>query len=444
MNILRSFNKKSIILGLNLLFIFFIIVISGANFYYVNSLANDSKVFQEKLKHSTEQSFVNVNQITEGNAEKLIQDNKITSMKAKWVSIILLLLSLVLLGALTKLFMEMLGKAEKGKVTIKESYVDQDEAPIELFQDIHDKVLTLSENSEMLTQASEESVTTIKKMSKQINEINEGNIAQARGAKEMNHTMEQMALNIGRIAGSAYKLAEGSSHLEKNAIAGQDLVSKVLQVLDQLYLSVKQLGQVVGSLQEKSNSISYITDTINEISSQTGLLSLNAAIEAAHAGEEGKGFAVVAAEFKRLSEQTQASSQKVSGFIKQMQEEASAVFINMESSKSLAEEGKSAMMSVTERFDNIMLNISQLTIQMHEVSAITQQMSSSTDEVASTMEAWSDITEKTKDHAQNAASTALEHLSSTMQISGSATLLSKLAAELNHSVERLNTSTQNE
>ncbi len=191
----------------------------------------------------------------------------------------------------------------------------------------------------------------------------------------------------------------------------------------------------MASLLEKSKSISSITDTINNIANQTGLLSLNAAIEAAHAGEEGKGFAVVAAEVKRLAEQTQNSAQNVAKLIKEMQDETSAVFINMESSKAFAEDGKSSMMGVADSFDHIMLNIKQLTIQLQEVSSVTQQMSSGTDEVVSTMAAWSDTTEKTKDLAENADSTAWKHLSSTMKVTDSAASLSKLAAELKNSME---------
>ncbi|WP_438497045.1 hypothetical protein [Paenibacillus sp. IHBB 3054] len=181
-----------------LISIFLLVLISSVNFYYVNSMEDDS----------------NLNTILS------------TSMKAKLISSLLLVVSVVLLGVVAKLVMGMISKDEIGKMTnsIDSLVVTTGER----IQHIKGIVLALSENSEVLTQAAKQSVTTIKEMSGQIREINEGTVAQAHGAKEMNHTMELMALNIGRIAGSANKLAEASLHSEKNAVAGQDHVSKAL------------------------------------------------------------------------------------------------------------------------------------------------------------------------------------------------------------------------
>ena len=118
--------------------------------------------------------------------------------------------------------------------------------------------------------------------------------------------------------------------------------------------TVQQTGEIVGKLGERSKEIGNIVEIISNISGQTNLLALNAAIEAARAGEHGRGFAVVAEEVRKLAEESQNASQKISDLIQSIQAETSQAVASMEEGRREAEKGKENVTATGESFSEIL------------------------------------------------------------------------------------------
>lgn len=301
---------------------------------------------------------------------------------------------------------------------------------------IKDKSVTLSSSSEQLLATSEQGASSAKQIAEKIQLISDGSDTQASGALETSRTMEEMTVGIQRIAKNAGELSESSQHSESNARNGHQLLSKATEQIELIYKSVTDLAVVITALNEKSLNISEITDTIKDIASQTNLLSLNAAIEAARAGEEGRGFSIVASEVRKLASQTEQSSQNVMTLIKEIQDETKQAVKTMEYSKTFVQEGKATMIDVAHSFNVIMDNIKQLASQMHDVSAITEQMSASSEEVLATVEESAKLSGQASEFTQSVAAATQEQLASIEEVSGSASYLSELAQELEDTISR--------
>lgn len=148
--------------------------------------------------------------------------------------------------------------------------------------------------------------------------------------------MNEMTSTVQDVARSANDAARSAQQADEEAAAGRSVVNKSIESINHLANEIEDAAGVIGRLSTDSEDIGKVLDVIRGIAEQTNLLALNAAIEAARAGEQGRGFAVVADEVRTLASRTQASTQEIQQMIQRLQENASSAVTAMEQGRGQA------------------------------------------------------------------------------------------------------------
>jgi len=148
--------------------------------------------------------------------------------------------------------------------------------------------------------------------------------------------INEMTATVGEVAKSASEAARAADQSDTEATEGRQVVFKTVEAIDNLVNEVERSAQVISRLKNESETIGSVLDVIKGIAEQTNLLALNAAIEAARAGEQGRGFAVVADEVRTLAQRTQESTQEIEKMIAALQNGASEAESVMQQSRDLA------------------------------------------------------------------------------------------------------------
>ncbi len=219
---------------------------------------------------------------------------------------------------------------------------------------------------------------------------------------------EQMATTSAEIARNCVSAERNSLDANNAAIDGQKIIDETVSVMNRVNDMVKTSAQIVEGLGSRSEQIGAVIDLINDIADQTNLLALNAAIEAARAGEHGKGFAVVADEVRKLAERTTSATKEIGDTIKVMQSEARQAVSAAERGKEEVELGLEETKKSGDSFKKTLSRIDVVSGEIRQIAVASNEQSATVEEIARNIQQISSVMENAAQNAEGNSRTATE------------------------------------
>lgn len=238
---------------------------------------------------------------------------------------------------------------------------------------------------------------------------------------QINEAMGQMVGAVNEVTESAHRVADSAGNAERNTETGRQVVADTVQTINRLSTEIAGAVEVINRVSADSSNISQGLVEIKAIAAQTNLLALNAAIEAARAGEQGRGFAVVADEVRSLSQRTHKSTEEIEGMISRLQGGVKEAVSAMTSSHDATEQTVQKSGEVTEALDRIAAGISEIVDMSHQIAQAAEEQSAVANNVNVNVERIGEL-------GQSTASNAEETLASSRQMSELTASLQRLVA----------------
>lgn len=290
-------------------------------------------------------------------------------------------------------------KVAKGDLTQEIDIRRQDEIGT-LGKAFNAMIRDLRELVREITSASSEVTTSSQELSASTEEI-------GASIEEVASSSNQFTGSIQQLASNAERMSVTSNDVLKLSEKGGHAIGEVINGMDSIESNVKVLGEAIDGLGKRSQQIGRIVETITDISDQTNLLALNAAIEAARAGEHGRGFAVVADEVRKLAEEAGSATQEIEALIASIREDTNQTVERMQVTNQEVQKGSDIMHTAGETFDSIIRAVQDVASQIQEVSAATEEMGAGSEEIASATEEQASSIEQVASMAQKLSELAL-------------------------------------
>jgi twitching motility protein PilJ len=236
-------------------------------------------------------------------------------------------------------------------------------------------------------------------------EMSTGAVQQDQEITNTSSAVEQLTVSMKQVSNNAEASAEAARRALDAAEQGNRAVRDTLEGMQRIRSSVQATAKRIKALGDRSLEISEIVNVINDITEQTNLLALNAAIEAARAGEAGRGFAVVADEVRKLAEHSRNATKDIAALIKAIQAETNDAVVVMEEGTKEVEIGAKLADSAGRALDAISTVVRQSAELVQEISLASKQQVRGTEGVANAMQIISNITRQTSQGARQTART---------------------------------------
>jgi len=271
-------------------------------------------------------------------------------------------------------------------------------------------VQQISSATSQLAAASEEMDTVARNAGNNISK-------QTRETEQVATAMNEMTATVQEVAHNAASAAGAANNADNEAKGGKTIVTQTSQAIQQLADNVERTAQVIHKLEEDSENIGTVLDVIKGIAEQTNLLALNAAIEAARAGEQGRGFAVVADEVRTLASRTQSSTQEIQGMIEKLQTGARNAVDVMEQGRSAAQAGVGQAKAAAVSLEAITQAVTTINEMNAMIASAAEEQTSVAEEMNKNIVTISQLSQDTSGAVQQttAASSELAKLSSTLE-----------------------------
>jgi methyl-accepting chemotaxis protein len=301
---------------------------------------------------------------------------------------------------------------------------------------IHTVSETVAASSEELAQSSNEVQSGTEQITVTMQELASGTETQASTAGDLAETMVSFQHSIHETTQEGIELKEHSDHVQNLTTTGKELMVQSTQQMAAINEIVLDSVKKVEGLNVQSAEISKLVSVIDDISNQTNLLALNAAIEAARAGEHGKGFAVVADEVRKLAEQVQFSVTDISTIVNRIQGETGNVTTALQSGYEEVKRGTAQLDQTNETFEQISVAVEDMILNINTISSNLNKVAHSSKSINAAIDEMASISQESAAGVEQTTATVEETAATMEEISKSANQLAGMAEELNSQLQQ--------
>ncbi|MES9942332.1 MAG: methyl-accepting chemotaxis protein [Candidatus Thiodiazotropha sp. 6PLUC7] len=266
----------------------------------------------------------------------------------------------------------------------------------QMAEKFHDAMNKVKDSVVQLASAAEETASVT-------NQTTEGINQQLTETSQVATAINEMSATVQEVAHNAVDAATAAKEADSTFVEGREVIDQVIEGIGDLAKEVEQAATVIQELEHESRNIGSVLDVIKSIAEQTNLLALNAAIEAARAGEQGRGFAVVADEVRTLAGRTQDSTQEIEEMISKLQQGADNAVKVMSNGKEMTQTGVEQAASAGQALQKINTAVTRISEMNTQIASAAEEQSSVTEEINRSIISINSVSEQSASGAQQTA-----------------------------------------